>query len=203
MDLPALIQQYGYLAVFVGSVVEGETLLVLAGIAAHRGYLSLQWVVAIAAVGAFIGDQICFLIGRRLGVSVLARGPRLEPSVARADALLARYGTVLVIGLRFTYGLRLGGTIAIGMSRMPWLRFASLNLVGALLWAPIIAGAGYLLGNAIEPLLAHARYAEYGVFAVVIIVGFTLWLLRRRARSRRASLLERDTGEARGPDRAP
>jgi membrane protein DedA with SNARE-associated domain len=185
LDLAALIHQYGYLAVFVGSVLEGETLLVLAGLAAHQGYLSLQWVVAIAAVGAFLGDQTCFLVGRRLGQSVLARWPTFEPSVARADALLARYGTVLVIALRFTYGLRLGGTIAIGMSRMPWLRFASLNLVGALLWAPIIAGAGYLLGNAVEPLLAHARYAEYGVFAVVMAVGIILWLLRRRARSAR------------------
>jgi membrane protein DedA with SNARE-associated domain len=203
LDLPALIQQYGYLAVFFGSVLEGETLLVLAGLAAHRGYLSLQWVVAIAALGAFIGDQTCFLIGRLLGQRVLARWPRLEPSVARADALLARYGTVLVIGLRFTYGLRLGGTIAIGMSRMPWLRFAGLNFVGALLWAPIIAGAGYLLGNAIEPLLAHARYAEYGVFAVVIIAGITLWLIRTRARSARARSRARDIGAARGPDRAP
>jgi membrane protein DedA with SNARE-associated domain len=185
LDLAALIQQYGYLAVFVGSVLEGETLLVVAGLAAHRGYLSLQWVIAVAAVGAFLGDQICFLIGRRLGQRVLARWPRLEPRIARADALLERYGTVLVIGLRFTYGLRLGGTLAIGMSRMPWPRFAGLNLIGALLWAPIIAGAGYLLGNAIEPLLAHARYAEYAVFAVVIVVGITLWLLRRRARSAR------------------
>ena len=90
MDIPALIQQYGYAAVFVGSVLEGETMLVLAGLAAHRGYLSLQWVIAIAVAGAFVGDQICFLTGRFLGRTVLARWPRLEPSVARADALLAR-----------------------------------------------------------------------------------------------------------------
>ena len=185
MDLAALIHQYGYLAVFVGSALEGETLLVLAGLASQQGYLSLQWVIAIAAVGAFLGDQTCFLVGRRLGQTVLARWPRIETSVARADALLARYGTVLVIVLRFCYGLRFGGTIAIGMSRMPWLRFASLNLVGALLWAPIIAGAGYLLGDALEPLLAHAHYAQYGVFAAVISVGIILWLLRRRARSAR------------------
>ena len=50
----------------VGSVLEGETLLVLAGLAARRGYLSLQWVVVVAATGAFIGDQICFFVGRRL-----------------------------------------------------------------------------------------------------------------------------------------
>src|SRR5688572_910679 len=107
MDLAALIQQYGYAAVFVGSVLEGETLLALAGVAAHRGYLSLHWVMAVAAAGAFLGDQLCFLIGRRFGGLVLARWPRFEAPIARADALLARRGAVLVIGLRFMYGLRL------------------------------------------------------------------------------------------------
>lgn len=72
MDFAALIQQYGYVVVFVGSVLEGETLLALAGVAAHRGYLSLQWVMAVAAAGAFLGDQLCFLIGRRLGGRALA-----------------------------------------------------------------------------------------------------------------------------------
>ena len=108
MDLASVIQQYGYIAVFVGSVLEGETLLVLAGLAARRGYLSLPWVVVVAVTGAFIGDQICFLVGRRLGPKVLARWSRLRPSIARADALLTRYGAFIVISLRFTYGLRLG-----------------------------------------------------------------------------------------------
>jgi membrane protein DedA with SNARE-associated domain len=180
MDLAALIQQYGYMAVFVGSVLEGETLLVLAGLAARRGYLSLQWVVVVAAAGAFIGDQICFFAGRRLGPRILARWTRLDSSIARADALLARYGAFLVIGLRFTYGLRLAGVLAIGMSRMSWLRFASLNLIGALLWAPIVAGAGYVLGSAVEPLLRDDRYDEYLIFGTVIFVGVLVWLLRRR-----------------------
>jgi membrane protein DedA with SNARE-associated domain len=180
MDLAALIQQYGYAAVFVGSVLEGETLLVLAGFAARRGYLSLQWVVVVAATGAFIGDQICFLAGRRLGPRVLARWTRLDSSIARADALLARYGAFVVIGLRFTYGLRLAGVLAIGMSRMSWLRFATLNLIGALLWAPIVAGAGYFLGSAVEPLLRDDRYEEYLIFGTVIFVGVLVWLLGHR-----------------------
>jgi membrane protein DedA with SNARE-associated domain len=186
MDLAGLIQQYGYVAVFVGSILEGETLLVLAGLAARRGYLTLQWVVVVAVTGAFIGDQICFLVGRWLGPTVLARWSRLRPSIARADALLTRYGAFIVISLRFTYGLRLAGVLAIGMSRMSWLRFASLNLIGALLWAPIVAGAGYLLGNAVEPLLNDGRYGGYFMFAAVIVFGAVFWFLRRRRASRSA-----------------
>jgi len=188
MDLAALIQQYGYLAVFVGSMLEGETLLVLAGLAAHRGYLSLQWVIAIAAAGAYLGDQICFVIGRFFGRRVLARWPRLEPSIARADALLARRrGAFIVVGLRFMYGLRTGGILAVAMSRMPWPRFASLNLLGVLLWAPLVAGGGYVLGHAVEPLLEDLRAAEPYVFATIIIVGVTVWLLRRRRKHARTA----------------
>lgn len=184
LDLAAVIQQYGYVAVFVGSVLEGETMLVLAGLAAHRGYLSLQWVIAVAAAGAFLGDLVYFVIGRRFGGRVLARWSRLQPSVARADALLARRrGALVVVGLRFLYGLRTAGVLAIGMSSMHWLRFASLNLLGVLLWAPIVAGAGYLLGNAVEPLLKHLRFAEYAVFAAVIVAGVSVWLLRRRRKN--------------------
>jgi len=182
MELAGLIEQYGYAAVFVGSVLEGETLLVLAGLAAHRGYLDIAWVVAIATTGGFFGDLICFYIGRRLGGRVLLRWPRLKPSVARVDRLLAHRGAVVVIGLRFMYGLRFAGLLAIGMSCMPWLRFARFNLLGALLWALTVAGAGYLLGSALGPLSKDLRIAEHLMFAAVIVVGVTLWVLGRRAR---------------------
>lgn len=114
------------------------------------------------------------------GASGAARWPRLEPSIARADALLARRGGAVVVGLRFTYGLRLAGVLAIGMSRMRWLRFASLNLLGALLWAPLVAGAGYLLANAVERLLQHVQLAQYSVLAAAIIAGGTVWVIHRR-----------------------
>ena len=194
MDLAALIQQYGYLAVFVGSILEGETLLVLAGVAAHRGYLALEWVIVIAAAGAYLGDQVCFVIGRFFGRRVLARWPRLEPSIARADALLARRrGAFIVVGLRFMYGLRTGGILAIAMSRMPWLRFASLNLIGALLWAPLVAGAGYLLGNAVERLLKHVQLAEYTLIAAAVIAGVAVWVIHQR---RKRATLSRGTSDA-------
>jgi membrane protein DedA with SNARE-associated domain len=111
----------------------------------------------------------------------------LAPSIARAEALVARRGAVLVIALRFTYGLRLAGAIALGMSRMPWLSFATLNLVGVLLWAPLMAAAGYVLGSAVEPFLQQTRGAEYAVFATILFLGVSLWLVRR-ARNRSSRL---------------
>ena len=75
MDVATLVHSYGYAAVFVGSFLEGETVAALGGLAAHRGYLALPWVIAIAAAGGFLSDQVFFGVGRLGGVRVVARSP--------------------------------------------------------------------------------------------------------------------------------
>jgi membrane protein DedA with SNARE-associated domain len=191
MDLAALVQTYGYPAVFAGALLEGETVLALAGLAAHRGYLALPWVIAIAACGGFLGDQIYFLVGRRNGARVLARFPKLAPGVARVNRLVARYGAPLVLLVRFMYGLRAVGPIAIGMTGMRWARFAALNALGALVWATLVASLGYALGNALTLVLGDLRRIEEEVFAAVAAAGVAaaliVWVRRRRATHPRTS----------------
>ena len=86
MSFAQLLADYGYLAVFVGSLLEGETVLVLAGFAAHQGYLSLPLVLAVAFVGGTLGDQIFFWLGRAWGQSLLDRIPHSEHRVRRVRA---------------------------------------------------------------------------------------------------------------------
>ena len=66
----------GYLALFLGTVLEGETVVFLAGLAAHHGYLSFQAVVAVAVIGGFLGDQVFLFLGRRYGNRVTIKGER-------------------------------------------------------------------------------------------------------------------------------
>ena len=66
MDLSGLIEDHGYLGLVLGSLIEGETFVVLAGFAAYRGYLSLPLVIVVATVMNFAWDQLYFWIGRRL-----------------------------------------------------------------------------------------------------------------------------------------
>lgn len=186
MDLASLIQHWGYPAVFAGSLIEGETILALAGVAAHRGYLALPWVIAAAAAGGFLGDQAYFLVGRLAGDRVLARWPQLQPGAERVRQLLDRHDAPLILGVRFLYGLRTVGPIAIGMSRVRWLRFALLNLVGAMAWAGLVAGVGYALGEALTRLMGDLERVEEWVFGAVLVGGLALvaWL---RHRGRRAA----------------
>jgi membrane protein DedA with SNARE-associated domain len=169
MSLPQLLADYGYLAVFIGSFLEGETILVLAGFAAHQGYLALPWVVALAFCGGALGDQVFFFVGRRHGLAVLRRLPRLARGAPRINRLLLRHHAALIIGIRFMYGLRIIGPVVIGMSEVPAVRFLAFNLIGAALWSIAITGFGYLFGHSLQWLLADM--AGYEALAVVLILG--------------------------------
>ena len=140
MSLTQLLSDYGYVAVFVGSLLEGETILLLAGFAAHQGYLSLPLTVGIAFVGGTLGDQIFYWLGRVAGKPLLDRLPNTTARVGRVNALLTRFDAPLIVGIRFMYGLRILGPIVIGTSSVPPWRFAIFNIIGAAMWAPLVAG---------------------------------------------------------------
>jgi membrane protein DedA with SNARE-associated domain len=180
MDLGNLIQTYGYLAVAVGCLLEGETLLALAGFAAHSGHLGLPQVIVIAAVAGFAGDQFFFWLGRRHGGAVLQRWPSVAARAERVHALIERYHEWVIVGVRFAYGLRIAGPILIGTSAVPAWRFALFNAIGAALWAPAIALSGWFFGHLIEVFLGDLRRIEQWGLLALVGVGIALWWWRRR-----------------------
>jgi len=182
-SLQSLIEHYGYFAVFFGCFLEGETVLVLGGFAAHMGYLSLPGVIATAAVAGFIGDQALFWVGRRWGEKIFAKHPKLAALRPRANRLLDKYGGWAAFGVRFMVGMRLAGAIAIGAAGFPQRRYVPANAAGAIAWAVLIGSAGYAFGQAFTLFLERARHLELAAFAALAVIGFvTVFLLRRRRR---------------------
>ena len=184
MDLAGFIDSYGYLAVFFGAFVEGETILALAGLAAYRGYLDFYKVVAVALLAGFMGDQIYFFLGRFKGNQVLARFPRMQRRAQRFDTMLSRWHAPVIIGIRFMYGFRVVGPILLGMGRVPAWKFVIYNFIGAALWAPIIAAIGYFFGGAVKAALGHLKRYELWVFGAIVAVGiiFAIYHHFREAR---------------------
>ena len=162
MDPAKLIQTHGYWALALGCLLEGESLLVLAGFAAHQGYLQLPWVIAVAAAAGFAGDQLFFWLGRRHGNAALARLPSLPRQSARVHRLIESHPSAFVIGMRFAYGMRIAAPIVAGSSRLPADRFAALNAVGAVLWAVAIAGLGRGLAAARQRCSAICAISRAG-----------------------------------------
>lgn len=184
MDPHALIATHGYWVLTLGCLFEGETLLLLAGFAASRGAMDILAVIAIAATAGFIGDQIFFWIGRRHGAAVLARFPSIEKQAGRVFRLIERYQAWVIVGVRFAYGLRVAGPIIIGTSRISAAKFAVFNAIGAIIWAIVVAGVGYLFGEAASAILGELHNLEVWLF-LGLLAAALLFMLFQRLRSRR------------------
>jgi membrane protein DedA with SNARE-associated domain len=182
--LEQLISTYGYLAILVGTFLEGETILVLGGFAAHRGYLHLPWVILAAFVGTLAGDQLFFFIGRLRGQALLARHPAWQARIEKVNRLLERYQTLLILAFRFVYGIRTSTPFVIGMSRVKTGYFVLLNTIGAMAWAIAIATAGYLLGNAVEAILGDIKRYEIGLMGIIAVGAALAWTVRSIYRRR-------------------
>lgn len=143
-----LISRYGLLAVFGGSLLEGEGVLIVAATLAEQGVLDPGRVWLVAAIGAWLGHLFWFTTGRAFRGRRLALGPAAFGSRAeKAKRLIEARPVTAIFLLQYLYGLRLVGAIALGLTDLSLLRFASYQLVNCLLWAGLIGGVAYLLGG--------------------------------------------------------
>lgn len=175
MTLENLLNHYGYAALVVGTFLEGETILVLGGIAAKLGYLKLPWVIASAFAGTLAGDQLYFYLGRRHGRKILAARPRWRTRAEKAQRLLNRFQRPVILGFRFLYGLRTVTPFVIGMSRVRTLTFLIYNILGALVWASIIGTLGFLFGHGLELILGDVKRLEITVLVGIAVAGMIGW----------------------------
>ena len=182
--MEALISTYGYAAVLVGTFLEGETILVLAGFLAHRGYLDLPWVMGAAFVGTTLGDQLYFFLGERYGTSWIDRRPALRARLDRVLGLIGRNEVLFILGFRFLYGLRTITPAALALSGVTWRRFLALNAIGAAIWAIAFGSAGYLAGRALELILGDIKRIEMGILGAAALLAVLAWLLRHLRRRR-------------------
>lgn len=181
MDIAALIAQYGYAMVFLGTLFEGESVLLLAGYAAHLGYLDFTVLTGVAGLGALTGDQFFFWLGRRHGTILLQRRPTLHGKVQRALDLIQKHPAGIILAMRFMWGLRIALPVAVGLSNVNRWHFFWLNLASATLWAPLVGGAGYLFGALLSRHLAVLHRVEHWVMLGLVA---TLLILRGYLHSR-------------------
>lgn len=169
--LETFVTQYGYLAVLLGTFFEGETILAVAGFLAAQGYMDLPFVITLGFIGAFLGDQFFFYLGRRHGGRILENRPRLHRHVKKVHRLFDWGGPLWIIGFRFVYGLRMITPVVLGAGKISNRYFFLLNMIGSALWSIIVGVLGFLLGNAIRLFFHEARHYEF------IMAGILLGIL--------------------------
>ena len=179
------IKNWGYIAVFLGSLVEGESVILVACFMAHLGYLSLTKIMIIAFCGTLFADQALYYVGRYYGPALIQRFHRLHAPANRAFKLLHSWDVWFILSFRFIWGIRTISPIVIGSSGIAPRRYTPFNLIAAIVWTLISCIGGYMLSGVIEDIGLHVIKRYFGYFtisAVILILGFILlkrWMRRR------------------------
>jgi membrane protein DedA with SNARE-associated domain len=184
MHLSHLLEHYGYLAVFIGGLFEGETLLMLGAYAVHQGYLSLWPLVACGAAAAFLTDQFYFHLGRRKGMELLATRPKLRAHIERVNGFVARHPVATIFLMRFAWGLRVVLPATLGMSRMRAPVYALLTAIASVVWAAAVSLFGVTLTAWIHASVGRLRPYEHQVILAALAIALVVALVRQW-RSRR------------------
>lgn len=171
----AFVQDWGYWAVFLGSLVEGESVILTASAMASQGYLSLPKIMIIAFFGTLFADQALFFVGRKYGPSLFERYPRLKLPSDKAFKLLHKMDSWFILSFRFIYGIRIVSPIVIGAAGISPQRFLPLNFISAIIWTIISCVGGYMLGdvmlNILENFHTYQKYFLMGVAGIACIIA--------------------------------
>jgi membrane protein DedA with SNARE-associated domain len=181
------IEQYGLLAVFLGCVAEGESAAILGGFFAHQHVFVLWHAFVAAALGAFAGDTLFFILGRSFADNRYVVRLRRRPGFRRAYRLLNTHPNIFVLSNRYVYGMRLVGGIAAGLSTIAAPRFVILNAISSMIWAVLFSSIGYVFGLGAEHLIGQALM-HHERLLVGLGIGLTVavltWLVARHIAKR-------------------
>jgi membrane protein DedA with SNARE-associated domain len=191
--LPHLLHSYGYGLIAgvvgleaLGLPLPGESMLIAAALYAGTSQqLSVPLVVASAAVGAIVGDNAGYAIGREIGFRMLARFGRHiglnEQRLRVGQYLFERHGAKVVFFGRFVAILRTFAAILAGANRMDWKRFLLWNAIGGVAWSCLYGFGAYALGKAVSEV-ARPLGIALGIIAAILVVAGIIFLKRNETR---------------------
>ncbi len=178
--LEGFLREYGYIVLLVGTFLEGETMVLVAGYMAKVGLLDLNLVILSSFCGTYCGDQLYFFIGRRWGHLLVHRTKSVswQQRTARVMNLLQRFDVWFILGFRFVYGVRNVTPFALGASTIRSSRFMVYNAFAAIIWAITFAYGGFVFGHAMEAFLEEVKTYQMTFFVGLALIILIIWLRR-------------------------
>ncbi len=180
------LSEFSYWLVALGTLLEGEVSLALAGVAAERGLMHIAWVIAAAFAGAFAGDQTTFIVLRWFGSRVFERFPALAARTSRVRGVLARRAVPAIFVTRFLWGLRTPAYATLASSDIPYPVFLMVNVVACAAWATVVGTLAFAFSHSVATIIARmADVQKMGLAAAALLVAAALaimglrWLLGR------------------------
>jgi len=179
-----IVRQHGnavYSIVFAYAASHSLLIALFAGFAANAGALAFGPLVATCWIGSFLGDVFRFWLGRRYGISLVRRFPKLERIMKVVTRLTDSHYLWMILAHRYPHGIRGVAGVAYGMSNLSWATFLPINLVASGLWAVIVVSIGYGFGRFSEKVLNDAS-SGLGIVMLIVFLGLSWYLSRRLER---------------------
>lgn len=194
-----MVSSYGYLFLFVGTFLEGESVVLAGGFAAYHKLLSLPVVYLVCFIGSFLGDQFWFYIGRWKGGRVLDRFPKFKGNFAKVRRWMGRGEDLAVVASRFIPGTRMATPLLLASGGYSAWRFAMFNAIGAAVWSLSLASLGWYIAKAAGSVGIQRKFQLY-ILAGLGLFGLTWWLVssiaRRTAAAAKAKMAHRHERQA-------
>lgn len=180
------IQDWGYIAVFLGALIEGESIILTASALAYAGYLNIYTVGAVAFCATVFAEQSCYMVGRHYGPSLFDKFPRFKPAANKAFWLLKKIDVWFILSCRFIYGIRTISPLVIGAAHIPPKKFIPLNILAAFIWATVSCSVGYYLGELVISNFDMIKNVSknIGLFILGIVILVTIGIFYNKHRKK-------------------
>ncbi len=173
---------------FLGVLVPGETVVVLAGFLASQGYLELGNCMIVIALGAILGDSTGYALGKAMGREYFLRHERLFlfklKHLHKVEGYFARHGGKTVFWARFVHLLRALTPFTAGLSAMPYGRFALFNVAGGIIWSVCFTSLGYFFGQSWQLVERWAGRAGVFVLFMILVIALFVYLYEKLSKNR-------------------
>lgn len=171
---------------FLGFLVPGESIVVIAGLLASKGVLELSDVILVVSVGAIWGDTVGYFIGHRFGEGFFLRYGKYfffkKEYLNEAKGFFDKHGGKTVFFGRFMAWLRAFAPVIAGISKMPYLRFLLFNVAGGIVWATAFSLLGYFIGNSWDIIKGYFGWIGILAFISGVIIIYLYFLLTKKRR---------------------
>ncbi len=184
------INEFGYLALMIGTFFEGETAILTASALIHRGLFYFPWTVIAAFSGSFISDWIYYMIGHFNGKIFIANRPKLKARVEPVNQFFHTHKFQILFSYRFLYGFRIIIPLVIGMSGLKPITYLFYSIVTGLIWATTISTAGYWAGRLLD---LEAKVFENNFLWIMLCcagIGLTLGFVIKKIAMRNVGIVE-------------
>lgn len=182
-NLEQFLNQYGYIAVFIGTFLEGEIFLLVAGFFVKHGFLQPLPTFIFSILGALTHELIYFFIGRWKGRHFLLGNRYTKRRYRKAKKMIDKYGVLSLFFIRFLYGMRVVPMMLFGATGFNFYKFLFFNLISLVIWATIFLSLGYVFGHTAEIIFGKVKdiYLTTGIIIVIVaLVVYIIYYLRGR-----------------------